>query len=186
MHAKLSQFKQHMNKMPSVHNTHWKTVYIRTKSDHLAVTYSDWIINLFPAEEKLGVSLTNNFYQLKYPTKWSAIESGKYPNETWFGIIKTLPGSFTLCPALQITVMSLIHQWTASSVTSDRRTLLHVTPLMSATSISSFCSLQFMTAATVNKHTHTHTQPFYCPFSGTTRVSRCQKRASGLYGARED
>jgi len=30
------------------------------------------------------------------------------------------------------------------------------------------------------------TQTFYGPFSGTTRVSRCQKRTSGLYGARED
>jgi len=29
-------------------------------------------------------------------------------------------------------------------------------------------------------------QPFYGPFSGTTRVRRCQKRTSGLYGARED
>jgi len=29
-------------------------------------------------------------------------------------------------------------------------------------------------------------QPFYGPFSGTTQVSRCQKRTSGLYGARED
>jgi len=29
-------------------------------------------------------------------------------------------------------------------------------------------------------------QPFYGPFSRTTRVSRCQKRTSGLYGARED
>jgi len=29
-------------------------------------------------------------------------------------------------------------------------------------------------------------QPFYGPFSGTTRVSRCQKSNSGLYGARED
>jgi len=29
-------------------------------------------------------------------------------------------------------------------------------------------------------------QPFYCPFSGTTQMSRCQKRTSGLYGARED
>jgi len=29
-------------------------------------------------------------------------------------------------------------------------------------------------------------QPFYGHFSGTTRVSRCQKRTSGLYGARED
>jgi len=32
-----------------------------------------------------------------------------------------------------------------------------------------------------------HTTPqFYSPFSRTTRVSRCQKRTSGLYGARED
>jgi len=29
-------------------------------------------------------------------------------------------------------------------------------------------------------------QPFYGPFSGNTRVSRCQQRTSGLYGARED
>jgi len=29
-------------------------------------------------------------------------------------------------------------------------------------------------------------QPFYGPFSGTTRVSWCQKRTSGLYCARED
>jgi len=29
-------------------------------------------------------------------------------------------------------------------------------------------------------------QPFYGPFSGTTRVSQCQKRSSGLYGAGED
>ena len=29
-------------------------------------------------------------------------------------------------------------------------------------------------------------QTFYGPFSRTTRVSRCQKRTSGLYGARED
>jgi len=33
---------------------------------------------------------------------------------------------------------------------------------------------------------HTHIQPFYSPFAGTTRVSRCQKRTSGLYRARED
>jgi len=31
---------------------------------------------------------------------------------------------------------------------------------------------------------NTHTQPFYGPLSGTIRVSRCQKRNSGLYGAR--
>ena len=34
-------------------------------------------------------------------------------------------------------------------------------------------------------HHHT-TIPFYGPFSRTTRVSRCQKRISGLYDARED
>ena len=32
-----------------------------------------------------------------------------------------------------------------------------------------------------------HTQPFYGPFSGSTWVSRCQKKSSsGLYGARGD
>jgi len=34
--------------------------------------------------------------------------------------------------------------------------------------------------------TTTPAQPFYGSFSGTTRVSWCQKRTSGLYGARED
>jgi len=34
------------------------------------------------------------------------------------------------------------------------------------------------------QETHTHIQTFYDPFSGTTRVSQCQKRTSGLYGAR--
>jgi len=34
--------------------------------------------------------------------------------------------------------------------------------------------------------TTTPPQPFYGPFSGTTQFSRCQKRTSGLYGARED
>jgi len=29
-------------------------------------------------------------------------------------------------------------------------------------------------------------QPFYGPFSGTTRMSRCQKRTSGLYSARAE
>jgi len=34
---------------------------------------------------------------------------------------------------------------------------------------------------------HHHTTTILRPFSGTTRVSRCQKgRTSGLYGARED
>jgi len=38
----------------------------------------------------------------------------------------------------------------------------------------------------VKGHTQTHTQPSYGPFSGTIRVSQCQNRTSGLYGARED
>ena len=33
---------------------------------------------------------------------------------------------------------------------------------------------------------NTQTQLFYGPFSLTTRVSRCQKKTSGLYGARGD
>jgi len=37
---------------------------------------------------------------------------------------------------------------------------------------------------TTNK-THTDTHKLF-PFSGTTQVRRCQKRTSGLYGARED
>jgi len=39
---------------------------------------------------------------------------------------------------------------------------------------------------TVSTGHHTTPQPFYGPFSGTTRVSWCQKRTSRLYGARED
>ena len=40
--------------------------------------------------------------------------------------------------------------------------------------------------AVENGMNHTPPQPFYGPFSETTRVSQCQKRTSGLYGARED
>jgi len=41
-------------------------------------------------------------------------------------------------------------------------------------------------ALTVVAELHTDTQPFYGPFSGTTRVNRCQKKSYGLYSARED
>jgi len=34
-------------------------------------------------------------------------------------------------------------------------------------------------------YSHTHTQPFYGSFFMATRVSRCQKETSGLYGARK-
>ena len=40
---------------------------------------------------------------------------------------------------------------------------------------------------TTHTHTHTHTTILRLFFSGTTGVSRCQKKtSSGLYGARED
>jgi len=45
---------------------------------------------------------------------------------------------------------------------------------------------QPITADPCNYSHHTTPQPFYGPCSGTTRVSRCQKRTSGLYGARGD
>ena len=41
--------------------------------------------------------------------------------------------------------------------------------------------IQFLRCEDSVPHHHTP-QPFYGPFSGTTRVSRCQKRTSGLYG----
>jgi len=37
-----------------------------------------------------------------------------------------------------------------------------------------------------SNNTTTTPQPFYGPFSGTTRVSWCQKRTSGLYDAKEN
>ena len=37
-----------------------------------------------------------------------------------------------------------------------------------------------------SQHTHTHTQVFYGPFSGTIRVSRRHKKTSALHDARED
>jgi len=43
------------------------------------------------------------------------------------------------------------------------------------------CYQQYLSCTT----TTTTPQPFYGPFSGTTRVSQWQKRTSGLYGARE-
>jgi len=38
----------------------------------------------------------------------------------------------------------------------------------------------------ITKFTPTTPQPFYGPFSRTTRVSWCQKRSSRLYGAMGD
>jgi len=45
---------------------------------------------------------------------------------------------------------------------------------------------QYVVLETSAKQVLSHTRPFYGPFSGTTRVSRCQKRTYGLYGVRED
>jgi len=49
-----------------------------------------------------------------------------------------------------------------------------------------FSALTLLVGCQVEYAPHTTPQPFYAPFSGTTRVSQCQKRSSGLYGARED
>jgi len=49
--------------------------------------------------------------------------------------------------------------------------------------LASFCHQQSKPRFT---RTTTTPQPFYGPFSMTSRVSRCHKRTSGLYGARED
>jgi len=43
-----------------------------------------------------------------------------------------------------------------------------------------------MTNGKVTQSYHHHTPTVLQPFFGTTQVSRCQKRTSGLYGARED
>jgi len=50
---------------------------------------------------------------------------------------------------------------------------------------SPFAAFTLFTVEMIFNHHHPP-QPFYGPFSGTTRVTRCQKRTSGLYGARED
>jgi len=43
--------------------------------------------------------------------------------------------------------------------------------------------LQMTIITTDQLNTPPPPQPFYGPFSGTTRVSQCQQRTSGLYGA---
>jgi len=43
-----------------------------------------------------------------------------------------------------------------------------------------------VTLVDIRKGIWSSSQPFCGPFSGTTRVSRCQKRTSGLHDARED
>ena len=49
------------------------------------------------------------------------------------------------------------------------------------------CIVVFLLTSKVSVYViHTHTQPFYSPFSGTTWVSQFQKKSSsGLYDARE-
>jgi len=47
------------------------------------------------------------------------------------------------------------------------------------------CIQQFYYRINGDYRTAATPQPFYFPFSGTTRVSRYQKRTPGLHGARE-
>ena len=51
---------------------------------------------------------------------------------------------------------------------------------------SESCLCRLICVLCSRRKNHTTPQPFYGPFSGTTWVSRCQKRTSGFYGARED
>jgi len=71
---------------------------------------------------------------------------------------------------------------TAVSSTSRKR-IYHVS--YKTNTVTHVCILN-CTSCSLNCASTTPTQPFYGPFSGTTRVSRCQKRTSGLYGARRD
>jgi len=82
-----------------------------------------------------------------------------------------------------------IHTYTTTSHT--RYAMKSLPPIKASATLVAFkCWLQSYLGITltflVTGHTHTHTQPFYGPFSRTIWVSWCQKRTSGLYGARED
>jgi len=52
--------------------------------------------------------------------------------------------------------------------------------------LTTVCAFINSTSIYLMTYHHTTTTTVYGRFSGTTRVSRCQKRTSGLYGARED
>jgi len=58
--------------------------------------------------------------------------------------------------------------------------------LLNVTASHAQCKVQFRDTVTNRKWCHNHHNRFTALFSGTTRVSRCQKRTSGLYGARGD
>ena len=79
-------------------------------------------------------------------------------------------------------LLNVLYRADLSKMTSDRQNVKNLqNNLLRRWQKADCCN-----RATHTTHTHTHTQPFYGPFSGTTWVSRCQKRTSGLYGARGD
>jgi len=73
-----------------------------------------------------------------------------------------------------------------------RQTLFLISSALEALVMMHYINLRFFITLYYNQWHQSivmHTglpQPFYDPFSGTTQVSRCQKRTSGLYGARRD
>jgi len=76
---------------------------------------------------------------------------------------------------------------TIDSLPDDRNMLLTYGQIHTITHINFFTTKISIEAVWLLTTTTTHTpQPFYSSFSGTTRVSRCQKRTSGLHGARGD
>jgi len=68
----------------------------------------------------------------------------------------------------------------SGNVREDRRKQTHKEGTMHAPSWWNLYWKFCLHLPVVCHYTHTHTQPFYGPFSGTTQVSQCQKKSSGL------
>jgi len=78
--------------------------------------------------------------------------------------------------------------WPCSSLvnsTSSGSIDAFVSSTLSTVRVSTSVSKQVTWLSCRMEH-HTTTTTVYSPFSGTTRVSQCQRRTSGLYDARED
>ena len=109
-----------------------------------------------------------NFYWLQVPWRWQAPKK-------W--MLLSMPNPLLLLNSLIHTIM-----WDKASYRMHFDLLLPL--LLQLLPPPPFYTGQPVFAGTPS---HTHTQPFYGPFSATTRVSWCQKKcSSGLYGARGD
>jgi len=91
---------------------------------------------------------------------------------------------WTLCCNGRLTEADTPTIWLGATPSGITSAHLHHPPLF--TGWMPFLPTNQQHQSTEGKSIHTHIQPFSGPFSGNTRVSRCQRRTSGLYGARED